>query len=384
MKLSGVKVVDLSRFLPGPHLTMAMADHGAEVIKVEAHDGDPTREIGLRKRGQSVYFRNTNRGKRGLRLDLKHPDGREILMRLAAGADVLVESFRPGVAERLGIGYDAVSARAPQIVYCSISAFGQTGAYRDKPAHDLAVQALAGVASLSLGQDGRPAPPSMAVADVAVSLTALAGILMALLKQRQTGRGDHLDIAMHDALLAWTPHVTPPVFAEGRAPVPKRERYWGGNAFYDLYETGDGQWLALGGAEPKFAENFLAKAGRADLAHHARAPAGSQEPLTAYLRELFKTQTLAEWLDWLADVDACYAPVRTLREGIHDPNTRARGMLLVDEHGDEHLGVPIKFAREPARPELRAPGLGEHSVEIVKGLGYSDADVERLRAERVI
>src|SRR5262249_15104059 len=222
-------------------------------------------------------------------------------------------------------------------------------------APDLASLSTAGVASLSLGQDGSPAPPGMAVADVAVSLTALTGILMALLRQRQTGKGDHLDIAMHDALLAWTPHVTPPVFAEARAPVPKRERYWGGNAFYDLYETRDGQWLALGGAEPKFAENFLAKAGRPDLVHHARGPAGSQVALATYLRELCKTRTLAEWLDWLADVDACYAPVRTLKEAIQDPNTRARGMLLVDEHGGEHPGVPSKFARQPARPKPPAP-----------------------------
>ena len=153
MKLAGVKVIELSLFLPGPHLTMMMADHGADVIKVEPYDGgEPNRHIGPKEDGETVYFRNTHRGKRSLRLNLKHPDGREVLMRLAERSDVVVESFRPGVVDRLGVGYDAVSARAPQIVYCSISAFGQSGPDRSKPAHDLAVEALAGLVSVNLGE----------------------------------------------------------------------------------------------------------------------------------------------------------------------------------------------------------------------------------------
>ena len=385
MKLAGVKVIDLSLFLPGPHLTMMMADHGADVIKVEPYDGgEPNRHIGPREDGETVYFRNTHRGKRSLRLNLKHAEGREILMRLAERADVLVESFRPGVVDRLGVGYAAVSARAAQLVYCSISAFGQSGAYRDRPAHDLAVESLAGLVSVNLDQDDRPAMPAVPAADMAASLMALSGILMALVKQRATGQGDYLDIAMHDALLAWTCNVMGPVFAEGRAPVPKAERTWGGNAFYNLYETKDGRWLALGASEHKFAENFLAKAGRSDLAPYAHKQPGEQGPLIAYLRQLMREKTLTEWLAWLDGVDVAYAPVRSLKEAIDDPNTRTRGMLLEDERGRKHLGVPIKFAREPAAPRLRAPGFGEHSAEIVKGLGYGDADVARLKAERAI
>jgi crotonobetainyl-CoA:carnitine CoA-transferase CaiB-like acyl-CoA transferase len=385
MKLAGVRVVELSLFLPGPHLTMMMADHGADVIKVEPYEGgEPVRHIGPKQAGETVYFRNTHRGKRSLRLNLKHPEGREILMRLAERADVLVESFRPGVVDRLGVGYAAVSARAPQIVYCSISAFGQSGAYRDRPAHDLAVESLAGLVSVNLDQEDRPAMPAVPAADMAASLMALSGILMALLKQRATGQGDYLDIAMHDSLLAWTANVMGPVFAEQRAPVPKAERTWGGNAFYNLYETKDGGWLALGASEHKFAENFLAKAGRSDLAPYAHKQPGEQGPLIAYLRQLLKEKTLAEWLAWLDGVDVAYAPVRSLKDAIDDPNTRSRGMLLVDEQGRQHLGVPIRFTREPAEPRLRAPGFGEHSNEIVKSLGYGDADIERLRAERVI
>jgi crotonobetainyl-CoA:carnitine CoA-transferase CaiB-like acyl-CoA transferase len=385
VKLAGVKVVDLSLFLPGPHLTMMMADHGAEVIKIEPYEsGEPTRGIGMRVGAHTAYFRNTNRGKKSVRLNLKHPEGREILLRLAETADVLLEGFRPGVAERLGVDYRSVSERAPQIVYCSLSAFGQTGAYRDKPAHDLAVQAMAGLASLNVDSHGKPTMPGVQAADMAGSLVALAGILMALIEQRRTGKGDYLDISMHDALLGWTPHASATLLGEGRAPVPRRERFWGGNAFYNLYETKDGAWLALGGAEHRFAENFLAKAGRSDLASHAREPAGAQAPLEAYLRDLFKQKTLGEWLAWLADVDCCYAPLRTLQEAIDDPNTRARAMTLLDEAGAGHLGVPIKFERAPAQPNLRAPRFGEHSAEILRSLGYSDADVERLRADRVI
>jgi len=385
MKLSGVKVIELSLFLPGPHLAMMMADHGADVIKVEPYDeGEPNRHIGPREDGETVYFRNTHRGKRSLRLNLKHPEGREILLRLAERSDVLVESFRPGVVDRLGVGYGEVSARAPRLVYCSISAFGQSGRYRSKPAHDLAVEALAGLVSVNLGADGRPAMPAVPAADVTASLMALAGILMALVKQRETGQGDYLDIAMHDTLLAWTCNVMGPVFAEGRAPVPEAERTWGGNAFYNLYETKDGRSLALGASEHKFADNFLAKAGRSDLAPYARKPPGEQGPLIAFLRALIRGRTLAEWLAWLDGLDVAYAPVRSLQDAIDDPNTRERGMLLEDERGRKHLGVPIKFAREPAEPRLRAPGFGEHSAEIVKSLGYGDADVERLQAERVI
>jgi crotonobetainyl-CoA:carnitine CoA-transferase CaiB-like acyl-CoA transferase len=385
MKLAGVKVVDLSLFLPGPHLTMMMADHGAEVIKVEPFDGgEPGRRIGVAEDGETVFFRNTNRGKRSVRLNLKHPDGRKILLDLAAGADVLVESFRPGVVDRLGVGYAAVAERAPQLVYCSISAFGQTGRYRDRPAHDLAVESLAGLVSVNLGRDDRPAMPGVPAADMAGSLMALSGILMALLRRAVTGKGDYVDIAMHDALLAWTANVMGPVFSEGRPPIPKQERTWGGNAFYNLYETSDGRWLALGASEPKFAETFLAKTGRSDLAPYAHRPPGEQSPLIAYLDALIRERTLVDWLAWLDGVDVAYAPVRSLADAIDDPNTRERRMVLVDDRGRRHLGVPIQFAREPARPQLRTPTFGEHTEQIVASLDYDKTEIERLRSEGAI
>lgn len=385
MKLAGIKVVDLSLFLPGPHLTMMMADHGADVVKIEPYDGgEPGRRIGVDEDGETVFFRNTHRGKRSLRLNLKHPEGREILLRLAEGADVLVESFRPGVVDRLGVGYPALAERTPRLVYCSISAFGQTGAYRDRPAHDLAVQSMAGLVSVNLDSNDRPAMPGVPAADMAGSLMALSGILMALLRQRATGLGDHLDIAMHDSLLAWTANVMGPVFVESRPPHPKQERTWGGNAFYNLYETADGQWLALGASEPKFAESFLSSVGRSDLAPYAHRPPGEQGPLIAYLRTLFQQGTLADWLTWLDGIDVAYAPVRSLADAIADPNTHERRMVLIDERGRRHLGVPIRFNREPAQPQLRAPTFGEHTEEIVSGLGYDHTEIDQLRADGVI
>lgn len=349
MKLEGVRVLDLSLFLPGPMLTLMMADHGADVIKVEPPgEGEPTRRIGYEKNGASVWFRNTHRGKRSVGLNLKTPEGMAAFHALAAEADVIVEAFRPGVADRLGVGYDAVRAYNPGVVYCAISAFGQTGAYSQLPAHDVAVQALAGVVSLNEGQDGKPAMPHMPVADALASLTALSGVLMALLRKRETGLGDYLDVSMYDATLAWTPNVTGRIFATGQAHEPKDERSWGGAAFYNLYECADGQWVSLGGSEIKFARNLLTALERPDLIEIAALPPGpEQEPLRAFLRETFLKKTRADWETWFAGRDVCFAPVRTLKEAFDDPATRDSGMLAFDADGSEVVGTPLKFRNEP-------------------------------------
>ena len=218
MKLEGVRVLDLSLFLPGPHLTMMMADHGADVIKVEPPTGEPVREVGLKQAGVSTWFRNTHRGKRCIVLDLKSEAGRLAFDKLVAWADVVVEAFRPGVATRLGIDYAHCRALNPRLVYCSISAFGQSGPKAGKPAHDLAMQADSGVVSLNLGANGAPAMPHLPVADMAGSLMALTGILMALLRRERTGAGDYIDLSMQDALMAWLPNVLGPPFALGRDP----------------------------------------------------------------------------------------------------------------------------------------------------------------------
>lgn len=377
MKLEGIRVVDFSQFLPGPHLSMMMADHGADVILVEPPGGEPVRRIGLSIDGDSVWFGNVSRGKRSISVNLKQAEARELMLKLLDQADVLIEAFRPGVMERLGLGYKAVKARNPRIVYCSISAYGQTGPKRLKPAHDLSIQADSGVVSINEGLDGAPTNPAMPCADMAASLMALSGILMALLRRERGGAGDYLDISMQDALIAWTPNVMGPVFAERRPPEPKHERSWGGSAFYRLYRTRDGRHLSLGGSELAFARNLLTALGREDLIELCALPPGpAQDPVKQFLEQTFATRTLAEWDQFLRDIDVCYAPVRDLFEAIHEPHLQAREMLLHDEDARPHLGVPIKFSEEPARPVLVLPRQGEHAAELLASLGYDDATIE--------
>ena len=370
MKLEGVRVLDLSLFLPGPHLTMMMADHGADVIKVEPPTGEPVREVGLKQAGVSTWFRNTHRGKRCIVLDLKSEAGRLAFDKLVAWADVVVEAFRPGVATRLGIDYAHCRALNPRLVYCSISAFGQTGPKAGKPAHDLAMQADSGVVSLNLGANGAPAMPHLPVADMAGSLMALNGILMDLFRRERTGAGDYIDLSMQDALMAWLPNVLGPPFARDRDPVVNEERSWGGNAMYKLYRCSDGRWLALGGAEHKFAHNLLEALGRPDLVPLCHLPPGpGQDPVKVFLADTFAARTLVEWSLFLRPLDVCWAPLKTLTEAFNDPHTKARGMVWTDPDGGKHLGIPIRFAEEPGRINPHLDGIGESTAAVLAKLG---------------
>jgi crotonobetainyl-CoA:carnitine CoA-transferase CaiB-like acyl-CoA transferase len=366
MKLDGIRVLDLSLFLPGPYLTTVMADHGAEVIKLEPPSGEPVRNIGQRAGGHSVWFRNTHRGKKSIVLDLKTAEGLAAFHDIAATCDVLVEAFRPGVAERLGIGAATMTARNPRLVYCSISAFGQDGPLRDRPAHDLAVEALCGTLSANLGQDGKPANPAIPVADATASLLALSAILMALLRRERTGRGDAIDMAMFDATLSWLPNATGTVFGEDRAPVVKQERQWGGGALYGIYATADDKWIVLGGSEHKFADNLLRALDRPDLVAAAAGPPGpAHAPVQAFLRETFATRSRDEWEAWFAGRDICFAPLLDIKEAFAQPHSAARRMLHRDAEGNLHIGLPIKFRDEPGALNPRLPSLGEHTATVL-------------------
>lgn len=385
MKLEGLRVLDLSLFLPGPMLTQTMADHGAEVIKIEPPgEGEPVRHVGYRTADDvSVWFRNTHRGKKSLVLDFKNPHGVTAFLKLCETADVVVEAFRPGVVDRLGVGYEAVSKVNPRIVYASISAFGQTGPEAKRPAHDIAIEALAGVVSLNLGSDGQPTNPHMPVADMAGSMTALAGILMALIRREKTGRGDYLDISMQDSTMAWLPNVTGPVFAEDRAPRVKEERSFGGYSFFSVYETADQRHVVLGGVEHKFVRNLLNALERSDLIAVAEGPPGPmQEPVKAFLRATFATKTRDEWEAWFADKDVCFAPVLDLHEAFHRPHTAARDMLQRDGAGNLHIGTPIRYRDEPGVLNTTLPGLGEHTAEVLRQAGFDDAALAEIMAPR--
>jgi crotonobetainyl-CoA:carnitine CoA-transferase CaiB-like acyl-CoA transferase len=386
MKLEGIRVIDLSRFLPGPMLTQAMADHGAEVIKVESvDDGEPTRTVGEMRDGVSVFFANANRGKQSLALNLKHPAGVETLMRLIEAADVVVESFRPGVAERLGVAYRQVASRSPHIVYASISAFGQTGPYRDVAAHDLAIEAMAGVLSLTKGRDGAPAIPGLPAADMLSAMVSLSAVLMALLRRKETGRGDFIDTSMAECLLASIPNNLGSAMADRRQPELRNARSLGGNALYAIYDTKDGEWIALGGQEVKFAVNILTLLGRPDLISLCNSPPGpDQDPVRDFLRDTFLKRTKSDWIAFFAGLDVPFAPVQTLPEVLEDPHFRMRKAVLTDSRGWDHIGTAFAFADEPGRPRLDPPALGQHSTEILRRSGFTENEISHLVTEGVV
>jgi len=356
-KLSGITVVDLTQFLPGPMLSVMMADHGARVIKIEPAAGDPTRTQAPFENGQSVWFANLNRGKECVVLDLKAEAGKRALEQLVRDADVFLEGFRPGVMKRLGFSYAAVRALNPKIIYCSISAFGQEGALAHHPAHDMAVQALAGFLSVNDGADGTPVVPGAPAADMAAGLTALAAVLMALIGRERTGQGDYIDCAMFDSMLPWCAHIAGSAIAGGLAPVSLRQRSLGGAALYQVYTTSDGRHVVLGARELKFARNLLSALNRLDLLPYADAEAGEQEPLIAFLRETFITRTRAEWIAWFADKDVAFAPVLDFREALDEPHVAERE-LLIEADGRHQIASPIRFASDPAGVPGSVPELG--------------------------
>ena len=384
MKLEGVKVLDLSMFLPGPLMTQMMADHGAEVIRIEPSAGEPNREIGLKRDGVTVYFANTHRGKQSLTLNLKQPEAVEIVHRLAKDADVVVEGFRPGVAERLGVGPKKLREINPGLVYASLSAFGQDGPYRDRPAHDPSVQALVGTMWANEGLDGKPTLAGVQAADMLNCTMALSGVLMALLRRATTGEGDYLDIAMMDSVIACMPNNMGPMFAEDRAPVIKEERVGGGYAMMSVYETKDGKFVCMGGAEIKFAKNLMTHFGRPDLVDIcALEPGKAQDPARDFLRATFLTKTRDEWDAELSGMDICFGPVMDLKEGLQDPQLLHREMVITDDKGWKHLGIPMKFQDEPGRIDFEAPSLGRDNESIAGSVGFSADEVAAMKEKGV-
>ncbi len=338
------------------------------MIKVEPPgEGDPGRHIKPMDERTSVFFRNMGRGKKSVVLDLKSEQGRADLFRLACEADVLVESFRPGVAARFGVGYEAVSERNPGIVYCSISAFGQDGAYPGRAAHDLALEAMTGVLSLTLGDDGRPAIPGIPVADLVSGLHGLRGVLMALLRRQTTGKGDYIDVSMHEALMASCANVVGTAFTESRQPDVKQQRTTGGSAFYRVYDTSDGRQLVLAGQEMKFIRNLLGALGRPELVPLCEWPGAHQKPVMDFLAATFRREA-AGALDGVArHARHLLRPGQHAARGDRRPQPRrSAAPIVTDDDGRKHFAPVVRFRNEPSRPLYREPLLGEHGRD---GLG---------------
>jgi crotonobetainyl-CoA:carnitine CoA-transferase CaiB-like acyl-CoA transferase len=321
--LQGTRVLDLSRHLPGPLATLFLADMGAEVLKVEPPAGDELRDMGPRDAERPVYFEAVNAGKSTRRLDLKHPDARREFLELVATADVLIESFRPGVMARLGLAYDRLHARNPQLIYCSLNGFGVTGPLAEAAAHDINYLALAG-ALFHNDEGGTPFfdPP---VADCAGALFAALAIVGALHARARDGNGCHIDLALADAVMPLQVCHIAALAATGVVPRPAEGLLNGGAACYQVYETADDRRISLGALEPKFWRAFCAAAGRPQWEAQHRAPL-PQTRLIGEVAAMFRGLTLKQCEERFADADCCWAPVLDLAEAVQSPHVRARGL----------------------------------------------------------
>jgi crotonobetainyl-CoA:carnitine CoA-transferase CaiB-like acyl-CoA transferase len=373
--LEGIRVLDLTRLLPGPFCTMLLADLGADVVKIEEpRGGDPARH------STGGLFLQVNRNKRSLTLDLKTPEGHAVFLQLVERADVVVEGFRPGVMDRLGLDYAALDQRNPRLIYASLSGFGQSGPYRDRAGHDLNYLALAGVLGYNIGRDGNPVPPAVQVADLGAGSLAAVAILAAVVGRQQTGRGQSVDVSLFASAVAWLPTLVAPFFATGTALAPGEPILVGGLPQYGVYATSDGRWVTLGALETKFLSNFFEAVGRPDLLQVRDGQTLRQE-----LSAIFASRTRAEWEECLREVDTCFAPVNTLQETLEDPHVRATGMFPSVDHPRlgtlPQIGSPFAFSSGPAAIRRPPPELGEHSAELLGELGLSDVEIRSL-AER--
>jgi crotonobetainyl-CoA:carnitine CoA-transferase CaiB-like acyl-CoA transferase len=387
LPLAGLRVLDLSRLLPGPYASLVLADLGADVVKVEDRGGgDYLRWMPPLAGEQSGAFHALNRNKRSVALDLKAPGGVEVFLRLAAGADVVLESFRPGVLDRLGVGWEALSAANPRLVLCSISGYGQDGPYRALAGHDLDYCAIAGVLAVN-GPADRPLPLGVQVADLCGGAwPAVAGILAALLRRGTTGLGAHVDVAMADGAAAMLAMPQAMADARGTPLMRDRELLNGGTACYRVYRTADGRHVALGALEPQFFARFCDAAGVPALAGR-QFDDGGRGPLDE-LTALFATRTRDEWTRLGHQHDCCLAPVLGGDEPKSDPQLQARGLFLEVETPWEgkampSLATPVRLAgvRAPLRP---APRHGADTDEVLREAGFDPGEVGALRAAGVV
>jgi alpha-methylacyl-CoA racemase len=385
--LEGIRVLDLSRLFPGGFCSLLLADFGAQVLKVEDTGlGDyirwsPPYYEGAEDSAKSALYLALNRNKRSIRLNLKHDRGREVLLRLVRDYDVVLESFRPGVLDRLGVGYERMREENPGIVYCAISGYGQDGPNRDRSGHDINYLGLVGLLGLTGERDGPPVQPAGQIADLGGgALMAAFGIMAALRERDSSGYGQLVDVSMADGALSWLGLVAARYFADG--PTPRRGglELAGSLICYRPYACADG-YVTLGALEPKFWQAWCRGVGREDLIEKQFEGPGTEAH--AEVERIFLDRTRSEWTEFAAHNDCCLEPVLDVDEALGSELVKAREMVVeLDQPGItepvRQLGVPVKMSRTPGGVHSPAPALGEHTREVLETLGYSDDDVAAL------
>ncbi len=371
--IQGLKLLDLSRQLPGPFASMMLADLGVDVLVIAA----PNDVMGV---GIPLIQRN----KRSMTLNLKSPEGKEIFNRLAKDADVILEGFRPGVTERLGIDYATMAKINPRLVYCSISGYGQDGPYRNKVGHDINYLGYAGVLGVSGPPDGPPVSAGVQIADIGGGAQmAVIGMLAALLARDHTGRGQFVDVSMMDGAVTWNVFHILMQLVSGQQPQRSMTRLTGHHPCYAIYETKDGKYVTVGALEEHFWKNLCTALGVEEFIPDEFAEGVRREEMFRVIRGKFKSKTQKEWLDILDPIDICFGPVSDIAEVFEDPQVKHRGLLPVVE-GQRALGSPLKFSDTPSRTPSLPPDFGQHTGEVLQQLGFGAGDIERLKATRVV
>jgi alpha-methylacyl-CoA racemase len=388
--LASLKVLDFSTLLPGPFASLLLADMGAEVLRIES----PTRMDLLRvlpphDGGVSASHAYLNRNKRSLALDLKQPAALEIIRELLSEYDIVLEQFRPGVMERLGLGYEALKALNPRLIYVSISGYGQTGPYKDRAGHDINYLALAGLASYTGRADSGPLPLGMQVADIAGgSLHGVIGLLAAVIARQQTGQGAHVDVSMTDCAFSLNAMAGAGYLACDDEPG-REDQMLNGGSFYDYYRTRDGRWMSVGSLEPAFMQALCAALGRPELAAQGlSSKPEQQQALKEALRVEFEKHDFAQLCELFAGVDACVEPVLSLSEAVGHPQVQARGVVTQVPRGEgtaqAQIACPLKFSEALPAPRHVGAALGQHTDEVLGELGFSASKIAELRCAKVI
>ncbi len=386
LPLSSLRVLDFTTLLPGPFATMLLADLGADVVRVEAPDRpDLVRFLPPFNGDVSAWHGLLNRNKRSILLDLKQPGAAEVIQRLVQRYDIVVEQFRPGVMDRLGVGYGALRAVNPRLIYCAITGYGQTGPYRDRAGHDLNYLALSGILSHTGRADSGPPGLGVQIADIGGgAFGAITGILAAVIQRQLTGEGQMVDVSMFDLALAWNGLAAAEYLASGENPGYESGLLNGGT-LYDTYCTSDGRYLAVASLEDKFWRGFCQAIERPDLAERGIfGPAAGQPGLKEEIAATIAQRSLADWMAIFTPLDVCVEPVLTVEEALAHPQTAARGLLVETPRGDgtiqRQIGHPLRFSA--SRPFYRCvgPRPGEHTVEVLAEAGYSRDEIVALNA----